>query len=85
MSHNYDDDDSNDSVPTAADGDDDDAITGLFGEVHQSGRKETSLARFGIFPRSLENIFGMFLRSLGNIVSQVIGKYYIQLLESCYF
>ena len=56
-------DDANDSVLIAADGDDDDgAITVLFGEaLLQSGRKETSLARFGIFPRSLEFFLESFL------------------------
>ena len=52
-----DDDDDNDDVD---DDDDDDAIEGLFGEA-QSGRKETSLVRFGMFLRSLENKLSMMM------------------------
>ena len=59
-------------------------ITGLFGEAHQSGRKETSLVQFGMFRRWLKNII---LSNVSQVIGKyywnwnTIGKYYIQLLE----
>ena len=53
----YDDDDDDDNEDDEDDDDDDvdyddDAVEGLFGEA-QSGRKATSLVRFGMFLRSI--------------------------------